>query len=306
MKVLILGAAGQVGSELGPALQRTSHDHGGHGVEIITKTRDTLDVTDFDALSQTLSDLKPSWVINATAYTAVDRAESEPDLAELLNSTVPHYLAKLCQAQAARLIHISTDYVFPGQGDLPFDETAVTEPLGVYGKTKLRGEQAIRDALQAHIILRTSWVFGERGTNFVKTMLRLAGSRNQISVVADQIGAPTSARSIAETIASIVFAMQGAEETDTRWGTYHYSGYPFCSWSGFAQEIFAQALELGLMTAAPQVHSITTEEYPTPAKRPHNSRLDCGKLRTIFEVEPDDWKDSLTAVLSGLKSAEDK
>ena len=215
-------------------------------------------------------------------------------------------MAKLCQAQAARLIHISTDYVFPGQGDLPFDETAVTEPLGVYGKTKLRGEQAIRDALQAHIILRTSWVFGERGTNFVKTMLRLAGSRNQISVVADQIGAPTSARSIAETIASIVFAMQGAEETDTRWGTYHYSGYPFCSWSGFAREIFTQAVELGLITSSPQVNSITTAEYPTPAERPHNSRLDCGKLRTIFEVEPDDWKVSLTAVLSGLKSAEDK
>ena len=196
--------------------------------------------------------------------------------------------------------------MFPGRGDLPFDETAVTEPLGVYGKTKLRGEQAIRDALQAHIILRTSWVFGERGTNFVKTMLRLAGSRNQISVVADQIGAPTSARSIAETIASIVFAMQGAEETDTRWGTYHYSGYPFCSWSGFAREIFTQAVELGLITSSPQVHSITTEEYPTPAKRPHNSRLDCGKIRTIFDVEPDDWKVSLTAVLSSLKSAEGK
>ena len=306
MKVLILGAAGQLGSEVGEALLQTIDHRSANGLVIIEKTRDMLDVTDFGAVETTFSKLKPNWVINAAAYTKVDRAESEPKSAFLLNELVPKRLAKMCEDYAARLIHISTDYVFPGQGDEPFDESCEASPLGVYGASKLGGERGIREELEAHIILRTSWVFGEYGDNFVKTMLRLASSRDEISVVFDQIGAPTSARSIALAIASIMGVMDRAVTTDHRWGTYHYSGYPFCSWSDFAKEIFAQAAELKLINTAPHVVSISTEEYPTPAVRPRNSRLDCRKIHAVFGIEPDDWRRSLRTVLSRLKSVEDK
>lgn len=306
MKALILGAAGQVGSEVSEALLQTIDHRSADELVIIEKTRDMLDVTDFGAVETAFSKLKPNWVINAAAYTKVDGAESEPKSADLLNELVPKRLAKMCEDYGAKLIHISTDYVFPGHGDEPFDESCDVSPLGIYGASKLGGERGIREELGAHIILRTSWVFGQYGDNFVKTMLRLASSRDEISVVCDQIGAPTSARSIARAIASIMMAMEKAVATDHRWGTYHYSGYPFCSWSGFAKEIFAQAAELKLINASPQVISISTEEYPTPAVRPRNSRLDCGKIQAVFDIEPDDWPRSLRTVLSRLKSVEDK
>ena len=187
----------------------------------------------------------------------------------------------------------------------PFTEESSTQPLGVYGATKLAGEAAIKQALSAHIILRTSWVFGAQGKNFVKTMLKLSASRDEISVVADQFGAPTSARATAETIASIVFSMSKAMPEDNRWGTYHFSGWPFTTWAAFAETVFRQAQEVDLITNAPQVTPITTAEYPTPAVRPLNSRLDCSKIVQNFGISPDDWKVSLAAMLESIKAVED-
>ena len=214
-------------------------------------------------------------------------------------------MAKCCSRVGARLIHISTDYVFSGEGDQPSTEECVTQPLGVYGKSKLAGEVAIRQVLAPHIIMRTSWVFGARGKNFVKTMLTSAASRDQVSVVSDQFGAPTSARGIAEAIASIVLSMLKAMDEDDRWGTYHFSGYPYTTWASFAETLFLQAQEVGLISKGPLVIPITTANYPTPAARPLNSRLDCSKLETKFDISPDDWKVSLRAMLESLKAAED-
>ena len=213
-------------------------------------------------------------------------------------------MAECCNRAGARLMHISTDYVFSGEGIEPFDEEDVTRPLGVYGTSKLAGELAIKHALAEHIILRTSWVFGAKGRNFVKTMLSVAASRNEVSVVADQFGAPTSARAISEAIASIVLSMSEAMTDDDRWGTYHFSGYPFITWASFAETVFLQAEEKGLIGSAPRVVPITTAEYQTPAVRPLNSRLDCSKIANKFGISPDDWKVSLGVMLESLKSAE--
>ena len=305
MKILVLGAAGQVGSEIDAALTSVSESLKVDCPTIINMNRDDCDVGDPSAIEAVIDEHQPDWVINATAYTAVDQAESEPDLAHQINSLAPKILAECCSRMGARLIHISTDYVFSGEGDEPFTEESATQPLGVYGATKLAGEAAIKQALSAHIILRTSWVFGAQGKNFVKTMLKLSASRDEISVVADQFGAPTSARAIAETIASIVFSMSKAMPEDNRWGTYHFSGYPFTTWAAFAETVFLQAKDVGLISNAPQVTPITTAEYPTPAARPLNSRLDCSKIAAEFGISPDDWKSSLGIMLESLKAVED-
>ena len=305
MKVLVLGAAGQVGSEIDAAFTRISGAGRGGVLSVIKLTRTNCDVGDLSIIEAVIDEHQPDWVINATAYTAVDQAESEPDVAYQINAVAPKILAECCSPVGARLIHISTDYVFSGEGDEPFTEESSTQPLGVYGATKLAGEAAIKQALSAHIILRTSWVFGAQGKNFVKTMLKLSASRDEISVVADQFGAPTSARAIAETIASIVFSMSKAMSEDNRWGTYHFSGWPFTTWAAFAETVFLQAQEVGLISNAPQVTPITTAEYPTPAARPLNSRLNCSKIEAKFGISPDDWKVSLAAMLESLKAVED-
>ena len=305
MKVLVFGAAGQVGSEMDSAFTRVAAAAKVEGPLVINTNRSDCDVSDPKAVERLMDTHQPDWVINATAYTAVDQAEAESDLAERLNTEAPKILAKCCSRVGARLIHISTDYVFSGEGDQPSTEECATQPLGVYGKSKLAGEVAIRQVLAPHIIMRTSWVFGARGKNFVKTMLTLAASRDQVSVVSDQFGAPTSARGIAEAIASIVLSMLKAMDEDDRWGTYHFSGCPYTTWASFAETLFLQAQEVGLISKGPLVIPITTANYPTPAARPLNSRLDCSKLETKFDISPDDWKVSLRAMLESLKAAED-
>jgi len=305
MKVLVLGAAGQVGSEIDAAFTRVAPAGRVGVLSIVNMTRADCDVGDPSAIKAVIDVHQPDWVINATAYTAVDQAESETDLAQRTNADAPKVLAENCSRAGARLIHISTDYVFSGEGDESFTEECATKPLGVYGATKLAGEAAIKQALSAHIILRTSWVFGEHGKNFVKTMLKLSASRDEISVVADQFGAPTSARGIAETIASIVFSMSEAMPEDNRWGTYHFSGYPFTTWAAFAETLLQQAQEVGLIGNAPQVTPITTAEYPTPAARPLNSRLDCSKIVQNFGISPDNWEASLATMFENLQSVED-
>ena len=300
MKILVLGANGQVGSELGTQLDNVlAADR--NRFTVIFASRSDVDVTDFHALRGFLDHHEPNWIINATAYTAVDRAETEVAQAYNVNEHAVRVLAEYCVANNANLIHISTDYVFDGSGERPFCEECKVAPLGVYGASKFAGEEAIRSTLARHIILRTAWVFGAWGGNFVKTMLRLAETRSQLGVVGDQYGAPTSARGIAQAIASLLSQMSQADSTDKRWGTYHYAGKPFVSWAEFAREIFFRALQLGMISSTTPVNAIATEQYPTPAKRPHNSRLDCSKIKETFGIEPDNWHQSLEEMLNEIK-----
>lgn len=300
MKVLVIGSTGQVGSELGGQLKDV-FSLAGQPLELDFTSRSEVDVADSEALVAFLEQSAPNWIVNATAHTAVDKAESEQSQAYSVNERAVRCLADYCTDSSARLLHISTDYVFDGSGDKPFTEEDAVSPLGVYGASKLAGEEAIRSALPRHIILRTAWVFGATGNNFVTTMLRLAESRAELGVVGDQFGSPTSARGIAKTIAILVSQMLEAADDDARWGTYHYSGYPFVSWADFASEIFHQAHEKSMIKLVPVVNAITTEEYPTPAKRPKNSRLDCSKIHAAFGIEPDDWRQSLSNMLDEIK-----
>ena len=299
MKVLVLGANGQVGSELGTQLERVLSS-AGQNYSVTLASRRNLDVTDLPALIDFLKLNTPDWIINATAYTAVDTAEKEIFQAHSVNEHAVRIMAEHCAASNSKLVHISTDYVFDGGGELPFSEASAVAPLGVYGSSKLSGEEAIRAVLAQHLILRTAWVFGASGGNFVKTMLRLAETRRELGVVGDQYGAPTSARSIAKAISCMVLQMCGAQSTDERWGTYHFTGKPFVSWAEFAREIFQQAAQQGMIGDTPAVNTISTGQYSTQAKRPQNSRLDCSKITKVFGIEPDNWSASLGEMLDEI------
>lgn len=299
MKILILGANGQVGSELGRQLNNELSSRS-QGYSLMLANRSDVDVTDLSALMDVLKLSCPDWIINATAYTAVDAAETEVHLAHNTNEHAVRIMAEYCAARNSNLMHISTDYVFDGSGERPFHEASDVAPLGVYGASKLAGEEAIRAILAQHLVLRTAWVFGTSGGNFVKTMLRLAENRSELAVVGDQLGAPTSAKGIAKSIASMVLQMCEAQSTDERWGTYHYTGNPFVSWADFAREIFRQAKQRAMISRIPTVNAISTEEYPTSAKRPHNSRLDCSKITEVFGIETDNWQASLGEMLDEI------
>ena len=301
MNIVILGAHGQVGSEIKNQLVAQCREV---ITRVITAARVDVDITEFDELCDFLDQYQPHWIINATAYTAVDKAETEQAKCYLINEQVVQYLSNYCSIRSTALMHISTDYVFSGFGGKPFSEDDPVLPSSVYGRSKLAGEEAIRKNLKRHLILRTSWVFGSRGSNFVKTMLRLATSRTTVPIVADQYGAPTSARGIARTIAVLVSQMQGAGDSDKRWGTYHYSGYPFLSWAQFAVEIFDKAFALKIISVIPEVTKLATHQYPTPAKRPANSRLDCAKIDQVFGVAPDDWREELGVMLGEMQGVE--
>lgn len=291
MKLLIVGCAGQVGKEL--VIRGPKH------WDIKAVDRSELDITDHDKVTRTVSEFVPNAIINAAAYTAVDRAETESEIAYLINSTGAANLAKAANRVDASILHISTDYVFSGELDGCYVETDPTGPTGVYGASKLAGEQAVADACAKHIILRTAWVFGEHGNNFVKTMLRLAKDRSQLSIVSDQYGSPTYAGDIANTLLTIVSQL---EADDTRWGTYHYSGFPYTNWSGFAAKIFESAHKYAGLTNIPSILDIKTSEYPTPAKRPSNSKLDCSHLLKQFNIGPSDWQHALKMIRSYASS----
>ncbi|APX14365.1 dTDP-4-dehydrorhamnose reductase [Tateyamaria omphalii] len=286
MDVLIFGASGQVAREL--ALQAPE------GVSATHLGRDRADLGDPAACAAAIRAAAPQAVINAAAYTAVDRAEEEEEAARVVNGEAPAAMAAAAAALGVPFIHISTDYVFAGDGEAPWRPEDPTGPLGAYGRTKLAGEEGVRAAGGAHAILRTSWVFSAHGGNFVKTMLRLGAERDRLTIVADQIGGPTPARDIARAcwrMAQALAAGQGAS------GTYHFSGSPDVSWADFAREIFAQA---GL---APEVVDIPTSDFPTPAVRPPNSRMDCSSLKATFGIERPDWRAGLAEVLADLSAA---
>ena len=282
-KFLITGAKGQVGYCLTQQLQ------GKH--EILAVDRDELDITDQSAVKNAVENFRPDVIINAAAHTAVDRAETEVELSEAINVKGPQYLAEAAKDVGATILHISTDYVFDGQREGKYKETDATDPQGVYGKTKLEGEQAVSKANDKFIVLRTAWVFGEHGNNFVKTMLRLAKTRNTLGVVADQIGGPTYAGDIAASLIHI--AEKAIAGESVQYGIYHFTGEPYVSWCDFAKAIFDEAVSQNVLEKAPFVNAITTADYPTPAKRPANSCLDLTKIQQVFGIQPSDWKKAL-------------
>ncbi len=294
MRVLITGALGQVGQELmlsAPASWQVS----GFGSK-------ELDISDAQKVLDTVQQLQPQLIINAAAYTAVDQAESDLSRAYAVNQHGAHNLAQAAQSVDCPLLHISTDYVFDGQHNQPYTEHDTAAPNSVYGDSKWQGEQAITAICRKHIILRTSWVFGLHGNNFVKTMLRLGRERDALSIVSDQVGGPTSARSIAQALWQI--AQQYQSSGDGPWGTYHFSGAPTCSWYDFAEEIFAQAAALQLITKVPELKPINTHDYPTPAQRPAYSVLDNTKLNEHLNIMQSHWKTELALMLQALKDAQ--
>ena len=278
-KILVFGRSGQVTTEI-----QTLAD-------ILALGRAEVDLSDPAACSAAINAYRPRAVINAAAYTAVDRAEEEEELATVINGDAPTAMAQACAALNIPLVHISTDYVFSGNGTSAWAPADKRTPQNAYGRSKLAGEQGIRAAGCTHAILRTSWVFSAHGSNFVKTMLRLSESHDKLSVVDDQIGGPTPARAIAAACLSI--AQQLCEDPD-KTGTYHFSGAPDVSWCTFAREIFAQA---GRST---HVSPIATRDYPTPAARPLNSQLDCQTTEQVFGISRPNWRANFAEIITDL------
>lgn len=286
LRILLTGSNGQVGR----ALQRTLPPLG----QVVALDRIALDLANRDAIRDAVREWQPQLIINAAAYTAVDRAESEPDLAMAVNGIAPGVLAEEALRINAVLLHYSTDYVFDGSKTTPYVETDKPSPLNVYGKTKLAGEDAIRASGAAHYILRTSWVYAATGSNFLNTMLRLGRERPELRIVDDQTGAPTWAQAIAEMTAQILASRTG--RADPGHGLYHLTASGAVTWYGFAQAIFEEAGKT-LDIRGPRLIPITTPEYPLPAQRPANSRLDTGKLAATFGIRPAHWRDMLLQCL---------
>lgn len=286
MKLLITGAGGQVGREL-------TRQAPPAGFETLALNSRELDITDAAAVRRVIGSGVDA-VINAAAYTAVDRAEQEPEQAYAVNRDGPAHLAEACAVRGIPLLHISTDYVFDGRIDRPYREDDPVAPPGVYGASKWAGEQAIRERLDRHLILRTSWVFGVHGHNFVKTMLRLAAEREVLRVVADQHGCPTFAGDIAAALLTVAARLPFSN--DSARGTYHFAGMPATTWHGFACAIIDAARRLRPLRVR-DVQAITTAEYPTPAARPARSVLDCRRFRNTFGIAAPDWHAGLMQVI---------
>lgn len=289
--ILLTGAAGQVGYEI----CRLAAER---GINLVGLNHQQLDVADSRAVNGKITDIQPSLVINCAAYTAVDKAEDEKDLAFRVNRDGVANLAKSCGDLGISLLHISTDYVFDGEKDSSYMEDVEACPLGVYGLSKWQGEEAVRQNLAEYLIIRTSWVFGPHGNNFVKTMLRLAREGGELRVVADQFGCPTFATHLAETL--LFLAGKVLTDSKVNWGTYHYCGAPVTSRHLFAKAILVQALRVGLIEKAVPVIPISTKEYPTPASRPPKSVLDCTRIKSILGIEPPNWQQGLNDMLEKI------
>ena len=282
-KILLTGANGQVGWEL----QRTLSSLG----EIVALDSQGLNLADADALRAKVREVAPQLIVNAAAYTAVDKAESDVEKARAVNATAPGILAEEAGRLNALLVHYSTDYVFDGSGVVPWQEDDACAPLNVYGASKLAGERLIQASGCRHLIFRTSWVYGARGSNFLLTMGRLMRERPELKIVADQIGAPTWCRDLAEATALIVSRLAGDKQTSAPWGVYHMSNAGETSWHGFAQAI--QMLDADAICASTRLIPIPGSEYPTPAKRPQNSRLNNAKLERVFGLKLQHWQSAL-------------
>lgn len=282
MRLAVFGRTGQVGTEL--ARRAAS------GVDVTSLDRTLADFTDPASVRVAAQAIEADAIVNAVAYTAVDRAEEEEALATTINGTSVGVLAEVAAARAIPLVHISTDYVFDGTGDAPRGPDEPTAPLGAYGRSKLAGEEAVRSAGCSHVILRTSWVFSAHGGNFVKTMLRIGADRDEVGVVDDQYGGPTPAADIAAAAIALAAALRGGAPG----GTHHFSGTPDTTWADFAEEIFSRS------KMSTRVKRISTEEFPTPTRRPANSRFDCTTLTSAYGIERPDWRTGLDNVLKEL------
>lgn len=294
--IVLLAPTGQVGFELARTLAPLGN--------VFTLSRSDIDFADVQAVAAKVSAFMPDIIINAAAWTAVDKAEEEQEAAFLINATLPATLARLSKEHNAWLVHYSSDYVYPGTGDMPWKETDSTAPLSVYGHTKAAGDHAVIQHCTKHLIFRTSWVYAARGNNFMRTMLKLAQAREALSVVSDQIGAPTPARLIAQVTA---LALQNVllaepEKAMTYSGVYHLAPHGYCSWYDFASEIFHLAREKGMTLALQpeQFKAITTADYPTPAKRPTNSRLNLRKIEQTFSLQLPTWQQQLALTFNEL------
>jgi dTDP-4-dehydrorhamnose reductase len=288
MKVLVFGAAGQIGREVCRAAWPSHYT-------LVAPNRCKIDITKSALVSAIFCKVRPDLAINLAAYTAVDRAESEPEAAWAVNCAGAAHIAAACCETGTPLIHVSTDYVFDGGKTGPYREEDPVGPLGVYGCSKEAGERAVRAALENHLILRTAWVYGAYGANFVKTMLRLAAERPLLRIVADQRGCPTSA---AEITTVLIVIARHLERGDARWGTYHFAGDGAVSWYGFAEAIFDLAAPR--LVVRPRLAAIDTDQYPTPARRPMNSVLDCYKIKDVYGISPSPWREALAPVIEQL------
>lgn len=287
-RVLLLGSSGQLGMQLARQLAGK--------FELTALSRAQLDLSDVDAVRAAVRTSMPEVVINAAAYTAVDKAEQETEQARLVNAVAPGVIAEEVAKTNGWLIHYSTDYVFDGSGTKAWQETDVTNPLSVYGQTKLDGELAIAGSGGKHVILRTSWVYASEGRNFLHTMLRLGREREQLRIVDDQVGAPTSAEALSDATLAVLSRLESDADVT---GVYHLACAGETSWCGFAKAIFA---EFASIQRTPEVVPIPSEAYPTPAKRPLNSRLNCAKFAGIFGYSMPRWEDALAQVASEIKA----
>ena len=299
--ILLFGANGQVGHALQTSLARLG--------EVIACTREQIDFSQSsEVIAATLKGLTQRYqstiVVNATAYTAVDRAQAEPELARHINATAPGLIAQAAQDAGACVVHFSTDYVFNGNKPEPYVETDLTDPQSVYGQTKLDGERAVSSACARHLIFRTSWVVSAHGGNFLKTMLKLAQERDTLSVVSDQVGAPTSANLLATVTTQIVRVLAEQPDTDPRWGLYHLVAGGHTNWHAYACYVIAQARKAGwpIKIQDQAIHPIATKDYPVAAPRPLNSRLDTQKLCKAFDLTLPEWRVGVDEVLQALKS----
>ncbi|MGD0832313.1 MAG: dTDP-4-dehydrorhamnose reductase [Terracidiphilus sp.] len=292
-RVVILGAAGQLGVELVKLLQSQAN--------LFAFSRRELDLTDDGALRAAILPLEPHFIVNAAAYTAVDRAESEAVLAQAVNARAPQSLAELSLRLNAWLLHFSTDYVFDGSAQTPWKETDAPHPLNVYGRTKLEGEKAIAASGCRHLIFRTSWVYASRGSNFLRTMLRLGAERPKLSIVGDQIGAPTTAGELARAVSSILNKLdeESAAHKLAESGIYHMTCSGSTTWFDFARAIFAS---FNGRVSTPELLPISTEQYPTPAVRPRYSVLNCDKLEKSFGIRLAPWEDGLAKVIAEIQT----
>jgi dTDP-4-dehydrorhamnose reductase len=290
MNLLIIGSKGQLGSELVGNCKRNHFSFLGLDLP-------EFDITDTSQVEKTLADFKPSIIINASGYTKVDEAETEPKIAFSVNSDGPANLAVSCNKFRIPVIHVSTDYVFDGTKGQPYFESDPVSPLGIYGKSKEEGENKIRSIIKQHIILRTSWLYGLNGNNFVKTMLRLGKEKEIIKVVSDQFGCPTSATDLAETVVNISKQISGNHKFS--WGTYHYCGHGVTTWYKFAKTIFEIANHYQNYKVS-SVRAITTAQYPTRAKRPAFSALDCSLVKKHFGINTKPWQESLKKTIKRI------
>ena len=291
MKILVLGCKGQLGQCLNDQLAITEH-------EVVYTSRGQIDIAEFEVTKAQMLEISPDLVINATAYTAVDKAEEERQAADRINHLAVANISNICNQLDCWFIHVSTDYVFDGNSEVPYKEDNPTNPQGIYGDSKLKGEEAIEASGCKYLIIRTAWVYSEYGNNFLKTMLRLGADRDELSIVGDQIGCPTYAQDIAKSIVSILSCL---DLKDSSSGIYHYCGDEPCSWYDFARAIFSEAKINGLKTPS-YIKSITTVDYPTPAIRPAYSVLDCTKIESFFDVTRSNWRDGIRIVIDKLQS----